>query len=303
MVDRSDSAAWTGFRAGWSSSARVPGLRTLVRLVRLRTTLGAPFITCCGWNSLGALTVDHALPVVATVVSSFAIIAFAQAYNDIRDRFADGFDKADRPLPSGALGLPSARSAALVLFLVGLSAAVAAGVAAAVFALLALAAGVLYSVSLKSTVLWGNVTVAGTCAAMYLYGPVVQATATARTACGFALVFLLIFGSEVLKTGEDREADERAGIRTLATVHGTSACAAVAQGAAAALMACAGAAMFVIPAPPIAFALLGALPLLVFVTAACVTLHRRPVSEGTITAANDQWRRGWRISILGLVFT
>lgn len=291
-------------RVSLGAAAHLPDLRAFARLVRLRTTLGSPYVTCCGWNSIGAFSTDHATLIVCTSVSSFAVIAFAQTYNDIRDRFVDALDKQHRPLPSGAVGLTAARTTAGALAVLALAAAAPAGWSAAALTAAALAVAVLYSAKLKSTVLWGNASVAVTCAAMHLYGPVVAGSASTRTAAGFALVLLLIFGSEVLKTAEDLDADRRAGLSTLATERGRTACAAVAFGTALALLACCAFALLVAPRPVPGFALFGAAPLVVLVTATCVALRRsRPVSARTISAANDRWRRGWRLSILGLAFT
>ncbi|NUS65236.1 MAG: UbiA family prenyltransferase, partial [Saccharothrix sp.] len=167
----------------------------------------------------------------------------------------------------------------------------------------ALLIGVLYSTRLKSTVLWGNAAVAATCAAMHLYGPVATGSVTARTIAGFSLVFLLILGSEVLKTGEDLEADAKAGITTLATARGPRACATAVAWTTAALVACCALTVLVIPFSGIGFLLLGMAPCTASAVATCATLRRRrPASAQALAAANRHWRRGWRVSILGLAF-
>jgi 4-hydroxybenzoate polyprenyltransferase len=275
----------------------------MARLVRVRTTLGASYVATCGWHSVDAVSAARWRDIAATAVAAFATIAFAQVYNDIRDRRLDRLGKPDRPLPSGAVGLAAARVLAGSAVVVALAAATVAGPAAVGLTALALLIGVLYSTRLKSTVLWGNAAVAATCAAMHLYGPVTTGAVTARTVAGFSLVFLLILGSEVLKTGEDLESDAQAGITTLATARGPRACATAIAWTTAALVACCALTVLVIPFSEIGFLLLGMAPCTAAAAATCATLRRcRPASAQALAAANRHWRRGWRISILGLAF-
>src|SRR5260221_10419997 len=101
--------------------------RALCRLVRLRTTVGAPVLTVAGWWTLTGWTGRAGLwPVLLSAVAAFSFIAFAQVYNDVKDVRLDAGSKPGRPIPSGVISERFARilPAALIAAAVGASRAV-----------------------------------------------------------------------------------------------------------------------------------------------------------------------------------
>lgn len=152
-------------------------------------------------------------------LATMLISAAANAWNDYLDVEIDRINKPKRPLPSGQVSLRAARWFSFTL--AGLSLITASFINWPAF-LIALLSNIIlyvYSLHLKSTVLWGNATVATISAMSVAFGGVAAGNVT-PTLWLVLIIFLGIMGREVLKTMADYEGDLSQRCRTIATVWG-----------------------------------------------------------------------------------
>jgi len=146
------------------------------------------------------------------------VVAAANVVNDLRDAEADLLGNPGRAIPSGRVTHRDAGRLWVGLCAAGCLLAISfQDVALAVMAASCVAAGVVYSYRLKNTVLVGNAFVGLLAGTPVLYGSLTAGSPTASTWLAALLIFLFIFGDEVLKAVDDREADHAAGLRTVAT--------------------------------------------------------------------------------------
>jgi geranylgeranylglycerol-phosphate geranylgeranyltransferase len=192
----------------------------LIRIVRLRATSSAPALTLIGWIDVGRPELPGINEVACSLVSSFALMAFAQVFNDIMDRALDAKAKPDRPIPAGVISVPQAAAMATALALVTIGMAALTSLATFCYAIFGLTLSILYSTRLKNTVLLGNLTVALVSCTMFSYGSVTISRPWGRELVGTTMIFLYVFGNELFKTTLDLSEDAKHGLRTIATVHG-----------------------------------------------------------------------------------
>lgn len=158
-------------------------------------------------------------PVWLAVLAAALIAGAGNAWNDLRDLEIDRINRPRRPLPSGRLTPRRAALAAAASAAAGLGFAFAAGPAPGLIAAGTLAGLWLYSVRLKSTVLWGNLLVAFLAALAFPFGALAGgALGRSWIPAGFALLFHL--GREIVKDVEDVGGDRARGVRTLALAVG-----------------------------------------------------------------------------------
>ena len=152
-------------------------------------------------------------------LATLLISSAANAWNDYLDIEIDKINQPKRPLPSGQVSPKAAIIFSLILTLLSLSVAAFISWFAFVIAFLSTIVLYLYSWKLKSTVLWGNITVATISAMSAIFGGV--AAGNPQPALWLAsIIFVAILGREVLKTMADYEGDLREHCRTVSTVWG-----------------------------------------------------------------------------------
>jgi geranylgeranylglycerol-phosphate geranylgeranyltransferase len=153
-------------------------------------------------------------PALVAAFSAGLINGAGNAFNDLMDQDIDRINRPGRPLPSGRLSPRSAALESLVLALAGCSLAWYLG---PVHGLLALAVStllVIYSIYLKNSMLWGNITIGALSAVAFPYGALVSGgMGRSWIPAVFALLFHL--GREIVKDIEDMEGDRLRGERTL----------------------------------------------------------------------------------------
>ncbi|MGB0605504.1 MAG: geranylgeranylglycerol-phosphate geranylgeranyltransferase [Candidatus Latescibacterota bacterium] len=170
-----------------------------------------------GLCSQGPMIADA---VLLAALSAACINAAGNAFNDLLDVDIDRVNRPERPLPSQRITLPTAAAftAFCSLFGIWLGYAVSpqhALWAAGISVLLAL-----YSLFLKTSVLWGNGLVGLIAAAAFPYGALTCGSVGRAWIPGiFALLFHL--GREIVKDVEDRSGDRLRGDRTLPLRYGT----------------------------------------------------------------------------------
>ncbi|HRQ15262.1 MAG TPA: geranylgeranylglycerol-phosphate geranylgeranyltransferase [Promineifilum sp.] len=191
-------------------------IKGLYKLSRPLSTLTGVLAVVLGGYVAGTGAWDKiALAALATLLAA----ASANAWNDYRDIDIDRINQPQRPLPSGMVSLRAALIfsivlAALSIVLAALISPVALAIAAGSIILL-----YIYSVWLKSTILLGNATVALISALSPIFGGVAAGNVGPSLWLG-AIVFVGIFGREVLKTLADYEGDKAHDVRTISTAVG-----------------------------------------------------------------------------------
>ena len=166
---------------------------------------------------IGALTADQVLvwPAILLAALSAALINGAgNAFNDLMDIDIDRINRPLRPLPSGRLSPSAARMQSLLLTLVGCALAFWLSPWHGVIALAVVALLAVYSVSLKNSLLWGNVLVAFVGAIAFPYGAL-AAGDIGRSWIPALFAFLFHLGREIVKDIEDVAGDQLRGGRTL----------------------------------------------------------------------------------------
>lgn len=188
-------------------------------LVRLRTSLTAPALTLIGWYICRPATAVHDVSIAAA--SSFFMIVFAQAFNDVCDRELDAVTKPERAIPSGRVSLTTALAVVVASAVLAVGSAVLVGSATVLICIIDLLLAAAYSTVLKSTVLVGNAIVAlVSCTTLAFAVPTMLSD---ELVTAMSLVFIYSLGNELFKTGLDMEGDRTLGIATLATAVGLEA--------------------------------------------------------------------------------
>jgi len=144
------------------------------------------------------------------------ITAAGNVINDYFDVEIDRVNRPDRPIPSGQVSLPAARSYATTLFLAGVLVCLltnALCIAIAVFNSLLLIA---YAARLKRTPLLGNIAVSFLAGSMFLFGGALGGLPGLYQVLPFAVMtFFAMLARELVKDAEDIEGDRACGAVTL----------------------------------------------------------------------------------------
>ncbi len=166
---------------------------------------------------IGALTADQApaWPALLLAALSAALINGAgNAFNDLLDLDIDRINRPLRPLPAGRLSPSAARMQSLLLALAGCALAFLLSPWHGLIALVVAALLAFYSISLKNSLLWGNVLVALAGASAFPYGAL-AADDIGRSWIPALFAFLFHLGREIVKDLEDVAGDQIRGERTL----------------------------------------------------------------------------------------
>lgn len=192
----------------------------VLRLVRVENCLAIGLTTMLGaYLAVGgaALTSDRAARGAAVAV---LLIGAGNVINDRLDAAVDAAARPTRPIPSGLVTAATADRMFAGLTVAALLIALSLGLAYAVAAAVVTAVSFGYSYRLKSTVLLGNLVVAGLTATTVVYGAWTVGAPGPLGWLAAGTVGLLMLSFEVLKCAEDHDTDSRHGIRTISTVFG-----------------------------------------------------------------------------------
>lgn len=191
-------------------------IKGLYKLSRPLSTLAGGLAVVLGGYVAGT---GNWFNVFLAFLATLLISSAANAWNDYLDIEIDKINQPKRPLPSGQVSPRAAIIFSIILTLLSLSIAAFISGQAFIIAFLSAIVLYLYSWKLKSTVLWGNITVATISAMSAIFGGV--AAGNPQPAFWLAsIIFVAILGREVLKTMADYEGDLREHCRTVSTVWG-----------------------------------------------------------------------------------
>lgn len=161
------------------------------------------------------------LQAVLGFLTGFFISGSAMVSNDYFDLNVDRINHPDRPLPSGKVTVTELTSFALLLTVLGFSAAALLGVFPFLTAILIWAVGIVYNWRLKETGLPGNIMVAASVASTIVFGGLVVGGLTSGLVWTFGgLAFLFDLGEEIAGGAMDKEGDRERSARSLANRKG-----------------------------------------------------------------------------------
>ena len=199
--------------------------RCLVQTLRALYDLSRPANGLITALSVGVGGLCSQGPIVADAVllaalSAACINAAGNAFNDLLDVDIDRVNRPERPLPSQRTTLPTAAAFTTLCTLFGIWLGYAVSPQHALSAAVISVLLALYSLFLKTSVLWGNGLVGLIAAAAFPYGALACGSVGRAWIPGiFALLFHL--GREIVKDVEDRSGDRLRGHRTLPLRYGT----------------------------------------------------------------------------------
>ena len=148
--------------------------------------------------------------------------ASAFALNDYFDYEVDMANRRfDRPLVRGELSRRTALLASIFLAIPGFAFAYAVSLLALILALAITLLGYAYDVKLKEFGIAGNIYIAFSMAAPFIFGSIVAGTPNMQIAVLSAIAFLSGMAREIMKGIEDVEGDALRDVKTVARVYGT----------------------------------------------------------------------------------
>lgn len=190
-------------------------LTAFSQLVRPKSCLlGSGFLLLSIYLSNQSIPI---LPVLWAFFTVLLVVAFSFIINDYCDLELDRLAKPQRPLPSGAISLPTAHLLMFVCVAGALLFSLLLGLTFMLFTLLMLLLSASYSLWFKRTVLIGHLVVAVLNSSIVIFGAMVMQTFNQALLSAAVGIFIYTFAHEILYAVEDREGDLQGGVRTLAT--------------------------------------------------------------------------------------
>jgi len=163
---------------------------------------------------------------ILAMLTAFSLNSSSNILNDYFDREVDAVNAPQRPIPSGAVTAQQAMAAAILLGVLGESAAAVTSVPCLLAATVFYALAVSYNAWVKKTGLLGNLFVSVGVAAPFLYATIVtDGTVTYKIALLAAIALVANMGREVVKGISDIKGDAARDVQTVARKHGERAAA------------------------------------------------------------------------------
>lgn len=166
-----------------------------------------------GWTLAGGGTPD--LRLVLAIAAGTLVAAAGNVINDYFDADIDRINKPRRPIPSGRMTRAESRRYYVVLCVLALVSAAAAGRTALAFVAAWTVCLYLYSATLKTRLLLGNLMVSAVSSSGFALGAWLGGRIEAAVV-PMLLTFLFLMGREIVKDVEDLPGDRACGARTLA---------------------------------------------------------------------------------------
>jgi len=195
-------------------------LLTILRLIRVDKPVASAILMLGGVYLGGGLAAVLSFSALRAAVATIFIVASSFALNDVQDIVADRTNKPNRPIPSGRISRRYGIVISSVFAVAGIAVASTLGMTLAVFSVILVALSVCYSYRLKGTPLFGNGLIGLMIASLLIYGALVAGHVTLAVLEGCILTFLFTFSTEILFTIRDAEADQKAGMHTVAVKFG-----------------------------------------------------------------------------------
>lgn len=202
-------------------------LRGFLRLIRPLNCLMMGFAVIVGASLVSPLNLK--INLLLGFVTSFALTAASMAINDYYDREIDAINEPNRPIPRGDISPKEALSSALVLSIIGFTAALATNPPSTlIVAVIAYIISITYITKGKGTGLPGNFLVSASVVVPFIYGGFTVGHIETPIFLFAAIAFLSNTGREITKGIVDVEGDRSHNIKTIAVTYGERTATAVA---------------------------------------------------------------------------
>jgi geranylgeranylglycerol-phosphate geranylgeranyltransferase len=195
-------------------------LFTILRLIRVDKPLASAVFLFSGIYVVGGLDALISFTTLRAAVATVFIVASCFALNDVQDVVADRANKPNRPIPSGQISRRYGVIISSVFAIGGIAMAATLGLTLIVFSIIMVALSISYSYWLKGTPLFGNALIGVMISSILIYGALAVGHITLAIVEGCILTFLYTFSTEILFTIRDAEADQKAGLHTVAVMFG-----------------------------------------------------------------------------------
>jgi geranylgeranylglycerol-phosphate geranylgeranyltransferase len=153
-------------------------------------------------------------------ITSFSLTAASMAINDYIDREIDSINEPNRPIPRGNIKPKEALGFAIILCIIGLTAAFETNFSSFTVAIIALIISIIYISKGKNTGLPGNFLVSATVVIPFIYGGLTAGQIEISTMLFVTIVFLSNTGREITKGIVDIKGDKEHNIKTIAVTKG-----------------------------------------------------------------------------------
>ena len=151
--------------------------------------------------------------VIIACISCGLIFAAANTINDYYDFQIDKINKPNRPLPSGLINPGTAFVVSIIEYAIGILLGGTISLNMFLMAAFFSALSFFYSASLKRTVLWGNLAVSLSTAAVFIYGGM-AVQKPIHTIIPAIFAFFYHFGREIIKDIQDMKGDSENAVKT-----------------------------------------------------------------------------------------
>jgi len=156
--------------------------------------------------------------IIASIIV-FLIASSGNILNDIADREIDKINRPKRPIPSGKISVKMAVWEWIIFSIAGIIVSIGIGLPYFIIAISVWILLTAYSLMLKGIPLIGNIAVS-LCTALTIPFGAISTGSPKAVIFPFIFVFLIHFGREILKDGEDVMGDKKANLRTFPLVFG-----------------------------------------------------------------------------------
>jgi geranylgeranylglycerol-phosphate geranylgeranyltransferase len=195
-------------------------LKAIIRLFRPDLSLAAG-ICVIGGQIIASGRIPPLEIAILGFICAFGLSGSALVFNDYFDYEVDCINAPDRPLPSGAVSRSEALILAVVITLLGISAAGVLGVDCLFVGIIFWVIGFLYNWRFKQTGLPGNLMVAASVAVTFILGAMTMQSIWNPNVWIFSLIaFFIDLGEEIAGDALDMEGDKKRGSRSIALLKG-----------------------------------------------------------------------------------
>jgi len=170
---------------------------------------------------LGAYFAGHTINKISIIagIIVFLISASGNILNDIVDREIDKINRPKKPIPSGSISVKTALWEWIIFSAAGIIISITIGIPYFIIAISVWILLTTYSLILKGIPLIGNITVS-LCTALTIPFGAISTGNPINVIFPSIFVFLIHFGREILKDGEDIIGDKKANLQTFPLIFG-----------------------------------------------------------------------------------
>ncbi|MDR3063756.1 MAG: UbiA family prenyltransferase [Methanobrevibacter sp.] len=176
---------------------------------------------------MGIISKQIDLSLILAIIAVFVATGGGNVINDVFDYKIDSINRPYRPIPSGRISLKTGKIYSVILFLIAIIIGITLSIIVnnilpVIIVFINCLLMYYYAKTLKSTVLVGNLLVAYLTGSCFVFGGSITGNIDLiflSIFLGF-FAFLMTLAREIIKDMEDKEGDEKEGVKTLPITYG-----------------------------------------------------------------------------------